>query len=124
MLRKISKVLGYDKNISIGDHQLWVKHAATPEELAEGLMNVKDLPLNKGCLLDFGAEQSIGLWMKNCCIELAAVVLNKQGEVTDIMQMSHTDPYKAHHSFGRYALELNPLAVKQLNIKVGSKVQL
>ena len=124
MLRKISRALGYSKCISVGEYELWVKHAVAPDELAEGLMNVKELTLHNGCLLDFGTEQSIGLWMKNCCIPLTAVVLNKKGEVTDIMEMSHTDPYKAHHSFGQYALELNPIVVKQLNIKVGDKIKL
>ena len=124
MLRKISSVGEYNKCVRIKDHEFWVKHATTPDELLDGLMHVKTLDSKNGCLLDFGNEQSFGLWMKNCSVNLDALVLNAKGEVTDILHMLYSDPNRIHHSQGKYALELDPFAVSSLDIKVGDKVEL
>lgn len=120
MLRKIASE--YTVPIKIKNRYLHVKHAISTEDLAKGLMGVKELSPFHGCLLDFGSSRPIGLWMKNCHIDLDALVLDERGKIIDILKMSHANPYQSHRSYGRYALEVTPAVTKDLKLKIGDCV--
>lgn len=111
----------FNTKLSVNDREFncWV--AADPVSLAMGLMEYQLQP-RQGCLLDFGTEREVGLWMRNCLHPLTAVFANQQGVVIGLAQMSHEDPYRSHSSPSpcRYALELLPSDAE--GIRVGDRI--
>jgi uncharacterized membrane protein (UPF0127 family) len=110
--------------LSIGRNPIYASVANSPESLQKGLMGVSHLDENQGCLLDFGADTSVQLWMKNCKINLQAAMINSEGTIVDILNMSKDDPYRIHYACSpvRYALEMNDEFFTKKKIKVGDKV--
>jgi uncharacterized membrane protein (UPF0127 family) len=61
-----------------------VKLALTPEEQAQGLMYVKELPADRGMLFLFPDDAQRPFWMKNCFISLDMIWLDANNVVVDI----------------------------------------
>jgi len=118
---KESYILCFVNNIPI-----YARLANTPETLQRGLMGVAKLGHNEGCLLHFGKMAPISLWMKNCKINLQAATIDREGKIIDILDMYHTDPYRAHRSSKsvQYALEMSEGFFTENNIKAGDSIKI
>ena len=67
--------------------------AATPEELARGLMYRPFLPDDRGMLLLFPEERVPSIWMKNTLVRLDLVFLDSSGRVVEVIE--RVDPCAA-----------------------------
>lgn len=61
-----------------------VQLALTPEQQAQGLMFVHDLPQDQGMLFLFDTDEKRPFWMKNCFISLDMIWLDADYRVVDI----------------------------------------
>ncbi len=62
---------GFDSaNITVGGIPLEVAVARTPQQQAQGLMHVTDMPDGAGMIFLFTEERSTSFWMKNTLIPL------------------------------------------------------
>jgi uncharacterized membrane protein (UPF0127 family) len=112
--------------LSINKLPIYARLANTSELVAKGLMGVSHLDEQEGCLLDFRRDTYANLWMKNCKINLQAAMIDRDGQIIDIVNMYYKDPYYVHKSSQpiRYALEMNEEFFTKNNIKVGMKVRI
>lgn len=67
-------------------HPVAVELAATPEQLAQGLMFRRDLPTGMGMLFDFGSSRQVAMWMKNTLIPLDMLFMDRYGRVVYVEQ--------------------------------------
>ncbi len=108
----------------IGQKEIWVEVAKTPEERSYGLMGRKDLGKDEGMLFIFETEDRHGFWMKNTFISLSIAFIDKNGRIVWITDMkpltldSHVPPQPI-----LYALEMNKGWFSSRGIKVGDTVR-
>ena len=114
------------KLLNINNTPIYARFANTPETLSKGLMGVTQLQENEGCLLDFGYNTYASLWMKNCKINMQTAMIEPSGIITEIIDMSTSDPTRLHRSaqIVRYALEMSEDFFVNHHIKVGHQVKL
>ena len=104
----------------IGQKEIWVEVAKTPEERSRGLMGRKYLGKDEGMLFIFEEEDYHGFWMKNTLIPLSIAFVEKNGRIVWITDMkpltldSHVPPQPI-----LYALEMNKGWFSSHGIKVG-----
>lgn len=112
--------------IFIKDQPIYVRMAKTSSELEKGLMGVASLDPNEGCLLCFGRATYISLWMKNCKLNLQAAMIDKDGIIVDLKDMSYKNPNVLHTSAqpASYALEMPENFFTDLGIRIGDRVRL
>ncbi|MGZ3535948.1 MAG: DUF192 domain-containing protein [Thermodesulfobacteriota bacterium] len=108
----------------IGQNEIWVEVAKTPEERSHGLMERKHLGKDEGMLFIFETEDYHGFWMKNTFIPLSIAFIEKHGRIIWITDMkplkldSHVPPQPI-----LYALEMNKGWFSSHGIKVGDVVR-
>jgi uncharacterized protein len=108
----------------VGQMEIWVEVAKTPEERAKGLMNRNHLAKDEGMLFIFETEGYHGFWMKNTLIPLSIAFLDKEGKIVKISEMkpltlaSHDPPQPI-----LYALEMNKGWFAAHGIKVGDRIR-
>jgi len=108
----------------IGQREIWVEVAKTPEERSYGLMGRKYLGKDEGMLFIFETEDRHGFWMKNTFIPLSIAFIEKNGRIVWITDMrpltldSHVPPQPI-----LYALEMNKGWFSSRGIKVGDVVR-
>ncbi len=108
----------------IGQKEIWVKVAKTPEERSQGLMDRKYLGKDDGMLFIFEKEDRHGFWMKNTLIPLSIAFIDKNGKIVWITDMkpltleSHVPPRPI-----LYALEMNKGWFSSHGIKVGDTIR-
>ena len=108
----------------IGQKEIWVEVAKTPEERNQGLMGRKYLGKDEGMLFIFEAEDYHGFWMKNTFIPLSIAFVEKNGRIVWITDMkpltldSHVPPQPI-----LYALEMNKSWFASHGIKAGDVVR-
>ena len=108
----------------IGQKEIWVEVAKTPEERNQGLMGRKYLGKDEGMLFIFETEDRHGFWMKNTFIPLSIAFIDKNGRIVWITDMkpltldSHVPPQPI-----LYALEMNKGWFSSRGIKVGDVVR-
>lgn len=92
--------------------------ASTEQELDQGLMFRKNLPDFNGMLFKLPYASYWGFWMKNTCISLDILFIDRLGRITDIYH--HVPPFthKSHCPSVPvpYVLELNGGFCKQHRI--------
>ena len=97
----------------------------TDEERAQGLMNRRYMPAERGMLFDFKEVQPAMMWMKNTYIPLDMVFIRKDGTIARIAE--NTEPHSTRTiSSGEPVLgvlELNAGISEKEGIKPGDKVQ-
>ena len=110
----------------INETPIYARVAKTASELSQGLMGVSRLDPFEGCLLDFGRDQPVTLWMKNCKINLQAAMLDSNGLVIDIKDMNYQQPNVLHTSSlpVRYALEMSENFFTAQGVQVGDRLKL
>jgi uncharacterized membrane protein (UPF0127 family) len=108
----------------IGQREIWVEVAKTPEERSHGLMGRKYLGKDEGMLFIFETEDRHGFWMKDTFIPLSIAFIEKNGRIVWITDMkpltldSHVPPQPIV-----YALEMNKGWFSSRGIKVGDVVR-
>ncbi len=83
--------------------------AETSAQRQEGLMNVHELPQNKGMIFIFEREQPLSFWMANTPLSLDIVFANSDGKIVRIHR--DTPPYSQQNFHSDepaiYAVEVN-----------------
>ncbi|MGQ9677974.1 MAG: DUF192 domain-containing protein [bacterium] len=95
--------------LNIKGNRIVAEVAATPDERALGLMFRTSLHPDSGMIFVFEEEQWLRFWMKNTYIPLSIAFVDKDGVITDILEMAPLDTetrYEASRPV-RYALEAN-----------------
>ncbi|MEM6885300.1 MAG: DUF192 domain-containing protein [Verrucomicrobiota bacterium] len=110
--------------LQIGEHELLVECAVTPEQMARGLMFRKSLPENQGMLFFFPEPKQAGFWMKNTLIPLSIAYIDETGKILEIYRMTpHDTESITSRSFRvKYALEMNQGWFEENEIEVGEVI--
>lgn len=105
-------------------HDFQIELAATPDQLAQGLMYRKSLAADAGMLFDFGPPRPVSMWMKNTLIPLDMLFMDASGRVIFIAE--RTVPWSlvpvGPDEPVRAVLELAGGTVERLRIKPGDRV--
>lgn len=112
--------------IQIGDSNLQVEVAATPQKRQRGLMYRSALPDNEGMLFVFPETQALSFWMKNTLIPLDIGFFDEQGFLIEYKTMQPDNGKKIHTSSepAKYALEMNQGWFKKHGIKKYDRLSL
>ncbi len=108
----------------IGEKEIRVEVAQTPEERSHGLMGRKHLGKDEGMLFIFETEDRHGFWMKNTFLPLSIAFIGKDGRIVWITDMkpltldSHVPPRPI-----LYALEMNKGWFSSHGVKVGDVIR-
>lgn len=113
------------ETIRLGDTELVVEIADTPELRQRGLMHRRSLPENRGMLFVFDREEPRSFWMKNTRIPLSIAYIGTDGTIKSILDMEPFD-LRSHPSGRsvRYALEVNQGYFERHGIGVGDRVEI
>jgi len=105
-------------------HAFTVEVAATPDQLAQGLMYRQKLAADAGMLFDFGAPRPVSMWMKNTLIPLDMLFIAADGRVLGIAQRTVPHSQALIESPGpvKAVLELNGGTASRLGLKAGDRV--
>jgi len=111
--------------LSINGRPLWVEVARTPAMRQRGLMYRESLDPKEGMLFVFEKDQVLSFWMKDTGIPLSIAFLDKNGKVTDIIDMEpySTQPVRSSR-LCRYAIEANRNFFTEAGLLVGDRVNL
>jgi uncharacterized protein len=107
-----------------GRHVFHVEIAATPEQMAQGLMYRKSLAPDAGMLFDYGSPQPASFWMKNTLIPLDMIFIAPDGRILNIHERAVPGSLDPIPSAGpvRGVLEVNGGTASRLGIKPGDRV--
>jgi len=117
---------GDDKVVfKIGERELSVEYADSPDERALGLMHRRTLCEDCGMLFKFDSSRVGSIWMKNTFIPLDLAYISAEGKIVDIIQLQPHDLTPVRSSLlVLYALEMNEGWFATHDIKEGDKVTL
>ncbi|CAA7614167.1 DUF192 domain-containing protein [Magnetospirillum sp. UT-4] len=106
-------------------HPFEVEVAATPEQLAQGLMFRDRLPAEGGMLFDFGRVQPVAMWMKNTLIPLDMLFIAADGRVIFIAERTvpHSLAAIGPGEPVRAVLEINGGTAHRLGLRPGDRVR-
>ena len=110
--------------LHINGHKLSVEIAATPSERSCGLAFRQNLPGNQGMLFVYPDVGIREFWMKNTRMPLDLAYLAETGRVTEIYQMSPSDPeqrYRSGQSVA-FALEVNRGWFEAHDVNIGDTI--
>ena len=100
----------------------WI--ATTPEQQAQGLMFVTDLPADRGMLFVLPQPRVMSMWMKNTYIPLDMVFIDEQGRIAKIAAM--TEPHSlttiSSQAKVKAVLEIRGGEAAKRSLRVGDKV--
>ena len=123
-----SEITFEKKLLKIGNKNLFVELADTPEKRMQGLMNRKSLPWNSGMLFVSEKESTQNFWMKNTFVDLSIGFFNKEKilmeiyEVNGLKSASQKEiPTVSSQRPAKFTLEVNKGWFKKNKIKPGEK---
>lgn len=101
--------------------------ADSAAERTQGLSGVKKLAVNEGLLMDFQADNTWGIWMKDMYIPLDILWLTKEKEVIYMVkdvrpELSTSKTFKPDKP-ARYVIELPSGAADRYMVRVGDVVR-
>src|SRR2546423_369819 len=107
-----------------GVHTFLVEVAATPAQIARGLMFRRALPEGHGMLFDFKREQEVTFWMKNTYISLDMIFIRADGRTLRIAKNTRPLSHRLVPSGGtvRAVLELIAGTATKLGLAPGDRV--
>lgn len=113
--------------LDAGDDTLTTVEVAVADEQQErneGLMNVSELPENRGMLFLFEEQQSLSFWMANTPLSLDIIYVN---ESMEIVRIHHSVTPYSEESFpsgepARYVVEVNGGFCVAHDIREGMRV--
>jgi len=108
-----------------GERAIDAEVAATPEDMARGLMFRSKLGDTQGMLFPSGAPHEVSMWMRNTFIPLDMVFINADGTVRRIEAMTEPLSERIIPSQGPViaVLELAGGAAARIGLKPGDKVR-
>lgn len=102
-----------------------VAEAREPEERNEGLMDVLNLPENKGMIFHFEQEEPLSFWMANTPLPLDIIFVNSDSTIVRIHH--NTQPFSEgqlpSEEPAQYVVEVNAGYCMARDIKEGDKVR-
>ena len=107
-----------------GTHYFRVWIAADSLSRQQGLMHVRELPLNRGMLFEFDAPHFAWFWMKNTFISLDLAFIGADGRVVNIARDAKPqslDPLWSAAPVGS-VLEVAAGTAARIGLKPGDKV--
>jgi len=126
MFKRFARYSMGHKILKCNDVSIKVLIADTGFTRAEGLSGITQIASDEGMLFDFGTEQPVSMWMKNCKFDMSVAFITKSGVIVDIQDMSKDAPTRLHHSptSVKYALEVNKGFFARHNIATGDKISI
>lgn len=111
--------------LSIGDTNIRVEYADTPEKRQLGLMFRRELCTNCGMLFKFDSVRTGSIWMKNTFIPLDLAYIDEAGKIIDIKSLQPHDltPVRSTSTV-LYALEMNQGWFAKQDIRTGDTISL
>lgn len=110
-----------------------LEHAATPVELARGLMERASLDGDSGMTFNYGSPRFIKIWMLNCLIDLSVAFLDENKVIQELHELKaypgiHDTGFFDMHSVttsfqASYALEMNKGWFAKNGVHVGDKAE-
>ncbi len=92
----------------VGDREITVEVAATPETRSRGLMYRSSMPADAGMLFVYDDEAQRCFWMRNTLIPLSLAYVDASGEIRQILDMQPlTETTHCSKEGAQYALEMN-----------------
>lgn len=123
----ISNKIDSDQEVSINlaGHDLLVRLAQTPEELAQGLMGVSKLKDNQGMLFVYESDQDAKYWMKGMVMPIDLVWLKNSRVVDFEKNMQPDDGKKVYFSPGPIdqVLEVRAGWIDDYGLKLGDRLE-
>ncbi len=108
-----------------GQAHFTVDVADSPQERAQGLMFVEQMPMLSGMLFVYEAPQRVSFWMKNTLIPLDMLFASPRGEVLAIHESAvpgDTTPIPGGDGI-QMVLEINGGMASRLGVGVGDVLQ-
>jgi len=108
-----------------GQARFAIELADEPQERAQGLMWVTDMPLGSGMLFVFPAPQSVRFWMKNTPLSLDMLFIGPEGRVLRLHENAvPLDPTIIDGGPGvRAVLEINGGLAAAIGIGPGAEIR-
>ncbi len=115
------------KTIHLGDADVVVEVASTPDAEQRGLSGRPSLPEGRGMLFDMGSDSEWGFWMKDMAFAIDIVWLAKDGRVvyiaSNVSPSTYPEVFKPDAP-ARYVLELPAGYTAAAGVGVGDKIVL
>ena len=114
------------KEVRLANKKITVYIADEGKEHEQGLMKIKELPVDGGMLFIFPYEEIRTFWMKNTEIPLSIGFFDKNKKLMQILEMTPESPLRKEPTLYRsnkpaqYVLEMNRGWYEKNKIKVGS----
>ncbi len=107
----------------VGQKEITVEIADTPETRQRGLMFRESLPEDSGMLFVFPQDEVLTFWMKDTSIPLSIAYIDQNGVIMTIKNMYPFDLTPVSSDVPvRYALEMNQNFFSRNAIRVGDRV--
>lgn len=123
------QILPISAEVEIGDEQIQLEVARTPQEQAMGLMFRTDLPPDRGMLFPFEFARPVQFWMQNTLIPLDMVFL-LDGEVKEIVASAPPCESQPCPTYGptrqrvNQVIELAGGRAAELGLQVGDRLDI
>ncbi|CAN7510876.1 DUF192 domain-containing protein [Pararhizobium sp. LjRoot238] len=105
-------------------HRFTVELAVDSDQRAQGLMNRRHMPRDRGMLFDFGETRRVMMWMKNTYLPLDMLFIARDGKVEAVRE--NAVPLSEAIIDSRvpvaFVLELNAGTVSRLGLAPGDVV--
>ncbi len=104
--------------------RLWLEIARTPDELAFGLMKLKELPGTDGMLFVMNQPQPLHFWMKDTLMPLDILFIDVEGTIIRIAAEAEpgSESYISSFRPTKAVLEIQGGLAERWDIKVGDKL--
>lgn len=108
-----------------GKARFGVDVAKTPDERAQGLMNVESMPASKGMLFVYPVPQPVAFWMKNTLIPLDMIFADSRGVVVKVHDSAVPGDETSIPGGNdvQFVLEINGGMARMLGITKGSELR-
>jgi uncharacterized protein len=108
-----------------GPRKFMVEVTRTPEQMEEGLMFRRSMPLDQGMLFDFKQPQIAQMWMKNTLIPLDMLFVDAHGGIVNIAANTVPESLDTISAAAPVlvVVELNGGVARMLGIKPGDRVE-
>jgi len=112
--------------LRVGERPLEAQLALSREEMAQGLMNRRDLAPNEGMLFVYPRPMEASFWMKNTPLPLDIGFFTPDGTLVEIYRMHPYDEtaVKSRSNRVQFALEMNQGWFAQNQVRTGAKLDL
>lgn len=107
-----------------GTHAFQVQVAASNAEKETGLMFRASMPADEGMIFDYGAAQTVYIWMKNTLIPLDLIYIRSDGTVSSVYEGAQPGDLTPRGSKEPVVavLELNAGAADRIGLAPGDRV--